>query len=60
MKRFLLGFCWLLVALGAAAVAAAVAGAAHAGEVFLESFKSTALGRDYAYTIYLPNGQPHS
>lgn len=29
---------------------------ARAGEVFLETFKSQALGRDYKYTIYLPDG----
>jgi enterochelin esterase-like enzyme len=28
---------------------------ARAGEVFLESFASQALGRDYKYTIYLPD-----
>ncbi len=28
---------------------------AHAGEVFLHSFKSAAIGRDYAYTVYLPD-----
>ena len=28
---------------------------AQAGQVFLETFKSEALGRDYKYTIYLPD-----
>lgn len=28
---------------------------AFAGEVFLESFRSEALGRDYKYTVYLPD-----
>ncbi len=28
---------------------------AQAGQVFLETFKSAALGRDYKYTIYLPD-----
>lgn len=28
---------------------------AQAGEVFLQSFQSATLGRDYAYTVYLPD-----
>ena len=28
---------------------------ALAGEVFLETFRSEALGRDYKYTVYLPD-----
>jgi enterochelin esterase-like enzyme len=28
---------------------------AHAGDVFTESFRSEALGRDYKYTVYLPD-----
>ena len=28
---------------------------AQAGEVFLETFRSAAIGRDYKYTIYLPD-----
>jgi enterochelin esterase-like enzyme len=42
---------WLL-----AAVLAATALAATAGEVFTETFKSEAIGRDYKYTVYLPDG----
>lgn len=41
---------WLLAVLGLAA-----ASLAHAGEVFLETFKSEALGRDYKYTVYVPD-----
>jgi len=33
----------------------ALAALAQAGEVFLETFKSDALGRDYKYTVYLPD-----
>lgn len=33
----------------------AVALAAQAGQVFTETFRSEALGRDYKYTIYLPD-----
>ena len=33
----------------------AAAPLARAGEVFLETFKSRAIGRDYAYTVYLPD-----
>lgn len=28
---------------------------AQASEVFLETFKSAAIGRDYRYTVYLPD-----
>jgi hypothetical protein len=28
---------------------------AQAGQTFLQGFKSTALGRDYKYTVYIPN-----
>lgn len=40
--------CWVLLGL-------VCSQAAQAGEVFLETFKSAALGRDYPYTIYLPD-----
>ena len=33
----------------------AFAATAFAGEVFLETFRSQALGRDYKYTVYLPD-----
>jgi enterochelin esterase-like enzyme len=33
----------------------AISAWAHAGEVFLETFRSEAIGRDYKYTIYLPD-----
>ena len=33
----------------------AFASTAFAGEVFLETFRSQALGRDYKYTVYLPD-----
>ena len=33
----------------------AVTSTAFAGEVFLETFRSQALGRDYKYTVYLPD-----
>lgn len=29
---------------------------AHAGDVFTETFRSAAIGRDYKYTVYLPDG----
>jgi enterochelin esterase-like enzyme len=47
MKRIKL---WLGLTLGLAATALA-----QAGEVFLETFKSNAVGRDYNYTVYLPD-----
>lgn len=37
------------------ALSLALASLAQAGEVFLETFKSTAIGREYAYTVYLPD-----
>ncbi len=39
----------------AACVAIMLSVSAFAGEVFLETFRSEALGRDYKYTIYLPD-----
>ncbi len=33
-----------------------LASAARAGEIVLETFKSEAIGRDYKYTVYLPDG----
>jgi enterochelin esterase-like enzyme len=47
MKSVLFKLCWVL--------GLAAASLAQAGEVFLETFKSTAIGRDYAYTVYLPD-----
>ena len=38
----------------------AVALAAQAGQVFTETFRSEALGRDYKYTIYLPDSYAKS
>ena len=38
-----------------ACAAAMLSAAAFAGEVFLETFRSEALGRDYKYTVYLPD-----
>ena len=35
--------------------ALALSATAFAGEVFLETFRSQALGRDYKYTVYLPD-----
>lgn len=32
-----------------------IGAAAQAGEVFVETFRSQAIGRDYKYTIYLPD-----
>ena len=31
------------------------AATAHAGQVFVETFRSEAIGRDYKYTVYLPD-----
>lgn len=39
-----------------AALCLLLAWAAHAGEVITETFKSEAIGRDYKYTVYLPDG----
>ena len=39
----------------AACMAIMLSASAFAGEVFLETFRSEALGRDYKYTIYLPD-----
>ena len=36
-------------------VGLAFVGLAQAGEVYLETFRSQAIGRDYKYTIYLPD-----
>ena len=41
---------WLLAVLGLAGGTLA-----HAGEVFLETFQSEALGRDYKYSVYVPD-----
>ena len=38
-----------------ACVAIMLSASAFAGEVFLETFRSEALGRDYKYTVYLPD-----
>ena len=44
LKRWVLSFAALIFAT-----------TAFAGEVFLETFRSEALGRDYKYTVYLPD-----
>ena len=44
---------WVLSLL--ALLALAFTATAFAGEVFLETFRSQALGRDYKYTVYLPD-----
>ena len=44
LKRWVLSFAVLIFAT-----------TAFAGEVFLETFRSEALGRDYKYTVYLPD-----
>ena len=44
---------WVLSLL--ALLALAFSATAFAGEVFLETFRSQALGRDYKYTVYLPD-----
>jgi predicted peptidase len=38
-----------------ALLAFAASSCAFAGEVLLETFRSEALGRDYKYTVYLPD-----
>lgn len=44
-----------LLRLALAATLSLVAALAQAGEVFLETFRSQAIGRDYKYTVYLPD-----
>lgn len=47
MKSLLLRLWWFL--------ALALCGPAHAGDVLRETFRSATLGRDYVYSIYLPD-----